>query len=162
MESNELESLMERAERVFEREARNVEDHLDVSSAALLQLRKACRLLQAAERLHRDGYYTLGIEAAFVSMERTVEFRLLEQGIFDSDTLPQNHTDVYETGADEGLYSEEFQTRLEDLWKDYRSKTYYRDGLASAERAERVSDLARELHRHVLGFSSQGHECVCG
>lgn len=49
MESNELQSLMERAEQVFEREARNVEAHLDVSSAALLQLRKACRLLQAAE-----------------------------------------------------------------------------------------------------------------
>lgn len=161
MESNELESLLERAERTFEREARTVEDHLDVSSAALLQLRKACRLLQAAERLREEGYYTVGIESAFVSMERTVEFRLLEQEVFESDDLPQNHTDVYESGADVGLYSEEFQRRLEELWKDYRSKTYYRDGLASANRADRTNALARELHRHVVGFSQQGYECVC-
>lgn len=161
MESNELESLMGSAEQVFEREARNVEDHLDVSSAALLQLRKACRLLQAAERLHEKGYYTLGIEAAFVSIERTIEFRLLEQEVFESDTLPQNHTDVYESGANLGLYSEAFQMRLVDLWKDYRSKTYYRNGLASAKRADCMTELARELHRHVLGFPQQGHECVC-
>lgn len=161
MESNELESLLERTERIFEREARDVEDHLDVSSAALLQLRKACRLLQAGERLHEEGYYTLGIEAAFASMERTIEFRLLEEGIFDADTLPQNHADVYESGVDVGLYSEEFRTRLEDLWRDYRSKTYYRDGLASADRANHMTDLARELHRHVLGFSRQEYECVC-
>lgn len=161
MESKELQSLMESAERVFERDARNVEDHLDVSSAALLQLRKACRLLQAAEQLHQSGYYTLGIEAAFVSMERTVEFRLLEQGVFSSDRLPQNHTDVYESGANLGLYSEEFRMQLEDLWKDYRSKTYYRDGYATSDRAEQMMRLARELHRHVLGFSQQGHECVC-
>lgn len=161
MESNELRSLMQRAEQVFEREAREVEDHLDVSSAALLQLRKACRLLQAAEELHTQGYYTLGVEAAFVSIERTIEFRLLEQEIYESDTLPQNHIDVYESGADIGLYSEEFEMGLIDLWKDYRSKTYYRDGLASAERADCMTDLARELHRHVLGFSQQGYECVC-
>lgn len=68
---------------------------------------------------------------------------------------------MYESGADLGLYSEAFEMGLIDLWKDYRSKTYYRDGLASAERADCMTDLARELHRHVLGFSQQGYECVC-
>jgi len=41
-------------------------------------------------------------------------------------------------------------------------KTYYQDGLAAVERAEKMSALAIEIHAFVVGRSSQGHECLCG
>ena len=58
----------------FDRQPTEIESGLDVDDAALLQLRKACRLLSGAEALHEANYHTLVIEASFVAIERTIEF----------------------------------------------------------------------------------------
>lgn len=62
------------AAEAFRRGEQTTEAGLDVKSADLIQLRKACRLLSGAGRLLEDGYYTLTIEAAFTSIERTLLF----------------------------------------------------------------------------------------
>jgi len=41
------------------------------------------------------------------------------------------------------------------------SKTYYQDGLAAQTRAEKMYELASEIHQFVVGRSSQGYECIC-
>ncbi|MFW6376668.1 MAG: hypothetical protein ACOC0F_01715, partial [archaeon] len=55
MEGSEIEALLDSTREVFERRPKNVEDGLDVSSPAMLQLRKACRLLVAANALVERG-----------------------------------------------------------------------------------------------------------
>lgn len=107
------------------------------------------------------GYYTLVIEASFVAIERTVEFRLLERGTMKPDELPGTHPGVYREAAAVGVFSESTAEDLADLWRDHRAKTYYQDGLATADRAERTYELASEIHAFVVGRSSQGYECRC-
>ena len=161
MSSTRIEQLIDDAQAAFDRRPADIETGLDVSDAALLQLRKACRLLAGADTLHEEGYYTLVIEASFVAMERTVEFRLLERGRMEPKDLPGTHPGVYREAASAGIFSESTANDLADLWRDHRAKTYYQDGLAAAERAETMYALADEVHRFVVGRSSQGHECLC-
>lgn len=161
MSSTRIEQLLGDAQAAFDRRPTAVESGLDVDDAALLQLRKGCRLLAGARALREAGFYTLVIEASFVAIERTIEFRLLERGTMDPADLPGTHPGVYREAAAVGIVSESTAADLAELWRDHRAKTYYRDGLATADRAERMVALATEIHAFVVGRSSQGHECVC-
>ena len=161
MSSTRIEQLLDEARAAFDRRPTDIESGLDVSDAALLQLRKACRLLAGADSLYNRGYYTLVVESSFVAIERTVEFRLLEHGRMEPSDLPGTHPGVYREAATAGVVSESIAAELADLWRDHRAKTYYQDGLAAAERAERMYALAEEVHRYVVGRSSQGYECIC-
>jgi hypothetical protein len=162
MSSARIDQLVDEVQAAFDRRPTDVESGLDVDDAALLQLRKACRLLAGAATLQDEGYDTLVIEASFVAIERTVEFRLLERGTTQPDDLPGSHPGVYREAATAGIFTESTAADLADLWRDHRAKTYYQDGLAAAERAEKMSALATEIHAFVVGRSSQGHECLCG
>lgn len=161
MSSTQIEQLIDEAQAVFDRQPTDIESGLDVEDAALLQLRKACRLLAGAETLRDANYYTLVIEASFVAIERTVEFRLLERGTMQPDSLPGTHPGVYREAAAAGVFTESMAADLADLWRDHRAKTYYQDGLASADRAETMHALASEIHAYIIGRSREGHECLC-
>lgn len=161
MSSTRIEQLIADVQAAFDRRPTEVESGLDVEDAALLQLRKACRLLTGAEALREANYYTLVIEASFVAIERTVEFRLLERGTMQPDDLPGTHPGVYEEAAVVGVFDESIAEDLADLWREHRAKTYYQDGLASADRAETMYALACEVHAYIVGRSRQGHECIC-
>ena len=79
----------------------------------------------------------------------------------DPNDLPGTHPGVYREAATIGLFSESVAADLADLWQDHRAKTYYQDGLATADRAEAMCELASEIHEFVVGRSRQGHECIC-
>jgi hypothetical protein len=162
MSSTRIEQLIHDAQAAFDRRPTDIETGLDVKNAALLQLRKACRLLAGAEALQDASYYTLVIEASFVAIERTVEFRLLERSTMQPDDLPGTHPAVYREAAAAGVFAESTAADLADLWRDHRAKTYYQDGLASAARADAMHELATEVHAYITGRSRQGHECLCG
>lgn len=161
MSSTRIEELLHEVQAAFDRRPTEIETGLGVEDAAVLQLRKGCRLLAGAETLLEEGFYTLVIEASFVAIERTVEFRLLEQRELDPRDLPGSHAGIYEDAASAGIFSEAVARDLIDLWQDHRAKTYYQDGLAGHERARRMLALATETHAFVVGRSSQGHECRC-
>lgn len=161
MSSTRIKQLIDDVQAAFDRRPAEVEPGLDVDDAALLQLRKACRLLAGAEALRDAAYYTLVIEASFVAIERTVEFRLLERGTMQPTDLPGTHPGVYREAAATGVFAESVAEDLADLWRDHRAKTYYQDGLATADRAEEMYALAREIHTFVVGRSPQGYECLC-
>lgn len=161
MSSTRIEQYIDDVQAAFDRHPADVETGLDVDDAALLQLRKACRLLAGAASLRDDGFYTLVIEASFVAIERTVEFRLLERGTMQPDDLPGTHPGVYREAAAIGIFAESTAEDLADLWRDHRAKTYYQDGLGAADRAEKLSALAHEVHAFIVGRSAHGHECLC-
>lgn len=161
MSSTRIDELIDNVQAAFDRKPTAVETGLTVDDTALLQLRKACRLLAGARALRDGEYYTLVIEASFAVIERTVEFRLLEKGSTQPADLPGTHPGVYREAATIGLFSESTADDLADLWREYRAKTYYQDGLATADRADQMYELAAELHTFVVGRSEQGHECLC-
>lgn len=161
MSSRRIEALVDEAQAAFDRPPEDLEPGLNVQDAAILQLRKACRLLAGAQKHLDAGYYTLVIEASFATIERTVEFRLLERGRAEPRDLPGTHAGVYREAAAAGMFSESVATALGDLWRDHRAKTYYQDGLASRARAAAMLELAREVHDFTVGHASQGHECIC-
>lgn len=161
MSSTQIEQLIDDVQAAFDCRPTDTEPALDVADGALLQLRKACRLLAGAKSLRDSRYDTLVIEASFFAIERTLEFRLFERETIQPADLPGSHPDVYREAAAAGIFSESIAADLADLWRDHRAKTYYQDGLATAARAEAMYALARELHAYIVGRSRHSHECLC-
>ncbi|PSQ61012.1 MAG: hypothetical protein BRD23_01060 [Halobacteriales archaeon SW_9_67_25] len=58
MSSTRIEHLIDNVQSAFDRRPSEIESGLDVDDAALLQLRKACRLLAGARTLQDADYYT--------------------------------------------------------------------------------------------------------
>lgn len=161
MEHSQIEGLLDQVRTLFDERPETVETGLDVDNADLLQLRKACRLLAAANHLgDADGYYTVVIEASFAVIERTLQFYLLNNGFLQPDEYVDHQT-VYDRSHQAGLYNEEFKEKLVGLWRDNRSRSYYREGVGSEERAEKMLTLADAVHRHVLQLAGKSHECIC-
>jgi hypothetical protein len=161
MEDSDIAGILGDAQTLFERPGDNFEGALDVDDPTLLQLRKACRLIDAAQFLQEeDGYYTVIVEASFAAIERTIQFYLLDNGLLHGDEYI-DHESVYSRGVTAGLYDDEFAGKLTNLWRNNRSDTYYREGIATEARAEKMLELAEEIHRHVLQLAGESHECVC-
>jgi HEPN domain-containing protein len=158
---DDIEPLLSNAQDAFRRGGQTAEDGLDVSSADLVQLRKACRLLSGADRLLEDGYYTLTIEAAFTSIERTLLFWLITEGHHDPSQPPQSHTTAINRSAEVGFFTDELATELEELWTENRAYTYYQDGMATSERADSMVTLAADIHSQIVHLASHSHECIC-
>lgn len=163
MEGSDVDVVLAEAEAAFRdtRGQRNETD-LDVADGTLVQLRKACRLLEAARTLReQNGYYTVVIETSFVAIERSIQSHLLHRGHVSGEELRFEHTAVYQHGAEANLFSETFAARLTQLWKQNRAEVYYRETVASAEQADTMLSLAEAVHEYVLDFASLRHECVC-
>lgn len=161
IELDDIEPLLTETEEAFRRSGQRREDGLDVSDAGLIQLRKACRSLTGADKLLADGYYTLAIEAAFTSVEKTLLFWLIHEGYHDPANPPQSHTTAIRRSAEVGYLDDEVASRLVDLWNANRAQTYYQDGLATLERAEALLELANRIHTYIVDIVGVRHECVC-
>lgn len=149
------------AEESFEISPVTIEDGLDVDDPVLVQLRRACRLLAAGSYLLERGYYTVVIESSFVSIERTIQFRLIHDGaLARSDTI-SSHRRLYQRGVETGLYDDQFGDKLANLWTYNRTKTYYRLGIATEEQAEAMHRFATNFHNHLVSTSRIKHECLC-
>ena len=142
----------------------NYEEGLDHNDhdADVIQLRKACRLLDACRLLRdHDGYHTSVIEMSFAAIERTLEFYALAASNDTIDDFREGHDRAYDRGAALGLVSEETARRLKQLYRDNRAAAYYRETVAAAQQAEAMFDLAVLIHDHVKEFARRSHECRC-
>lgn len=161
MDSSYVEEALGEAQRAFEREPARKESGLDVTGDALLHLRKACRLLDAARyQGTQNGYYTVVIETSFIAIERSIHFYLL-YGTGMDGTEFVSHSDVYERGAEANLYSESLGDRFLQLWRENRSKSYYRQAVGGESQADAMLQLSTDVHRYVIDHVSVGHECIC-
>ncbi|NHN49472.1 hypothetical protein G9464_18020 [Halostella sp. JP-L12] len=159
MTSQDLEEALTDAEDAFQRRPEHPEVGLEhVADAAVLQLRKACRLLDAAGFLFdRNGHITVIIEASFVAIERSIQFYVEEKGY---DVPGQSHTEVYGLGVRAGLFSRDVADRLRELWRENRSESYYRTGIAGEYRARTTYELATKLHAEVVELT-RTRDCLC-
>lgn len=161
MENSHIDDTLDTVLETFRHTPTTPETGLDVDDPGLLQLRKACRLLDAAEFLEAEnGYYTLVIEASFSVIERTLQYYLFEKGLIHDDDYVTHET-VYKLGEQAGLYNNDVRDKLLRLWENNRSRTYYREGIGSQQRAALMTTLARSIHDHVLQLADQHHNCIC-
>ncbi|WP_248910235.1 hypothetical protein [Halocatena marina] len=159
MTAGEIATALAEAETAFQQPPTNPEvDLAYVTDESLLQLRKACRLLDAAEfLLERNGHFTIIIEASFVAIERSLQYYVTDRGY----SVPgQRHTEVYDRGVQAGLFSQEAADRLEALWTEHRSKSYYRTGIAGEYRAQAMFQLATAIHSEVVAVT-RTQDCIC-
>lgn len=147
MTSNDIETALAAAEDAFQRSPEIPEVGFEhVTDQTVLQLRKACRLLDAARfLLDRNGHFTVIIEASFVAIERSVQFYAETRGY----PVPgQSHTDVYDRGVQAGLFSQNVADRLEALWTDNRSEsTIGQESQATIVRGRWSSSLLQFMTR---------------
>jgi hypothetical protein len=128
----------------------------------VIQLRKACRLLEACRSLREhDGYHTSVIEMSFAAIERTLEFYALTASNDTIDDFREGHDRAYDRGAELNLVSDETARRLKQLYRDNRAAAYYRETVAAAQQADALFDLAVTIHGHVTDFARRSHECRC-
>jgi len=165
MDGSYVEDALDAALRRFGRPSRQrVEDDLETDGdEPLVQLRKACRLLEAARTLRaNDGYATSVIELSFAAAERSLQFYLLYRGNYEPGEF-HDHEAVYAAGAERGvnLYSAELAERFRTLWAQNRSAVYYRDSLATHEQATAMFALAESVHRWIVEYANIAHECRC-
>jgi hypothetical protein len=161
MDDSHIEDELDEVQNLFDRRPEEVETGLNVDDPGMLQLRKACRLLEAGRQLiEENGYYTVVIETSFGAIERTLQFYLLENDFLHPDEYI-DHQSVYEESYEAGLYNQEFRDKLVELWRNNRSRSYYREGVGSNERAEKMLGLAEAIHEHVLHLAGESHECIC-
>lgn len=138
-----------------------IEPGLDVEDDALLQLRKACRILDGIRALRNiDRHHTLVVEGSFAALERTVQFYVADRGLAEVDEL-MNHDDAFEYGMQAGVFSEATKDELIELWQTYRNGTYYQQERATAEQAEAMLAYAECMHEHVPKLAGRAHDCIC-
>jgi hypothetical protein len=138
-----------------------VEPGLDVEGEALLQLRKACRILDGIRALQDiDRHYTLVVEGSFAALERTVQFHVVDRGLAETADL-MNHEDTFEYGVQTGVFSEATKDELVELWQNYRNGTYYQQERATTEQAEAMLTYAECMHDHVPKLAGRAHDCIC-
>jgi len=140
------------------------EEGLDPNTqdADVIQLRKACRLLDACRLLRdHDGYHTSVIEMSFAAIERTLEFYAVTASNDTIDDFREGHDRAYDRGSDLGLVTSETARRLKQLYRDNRAAAYYRDTVAAAQQADAMFDLSVTIHDHVKNFARLSHECQC-
>ncbi|QGA80522.1 hypothetical protein [Candidatus Nanohalobium constans] len=165
MTNSDMEDALEEAISKFDESPphEEIENGLNTEDSMKLQLRKSCRLLDASEKLLEkdESHYIIIIDACFISIERSIQAYLLEKKLIDEGEPLFDHEKIYRLGRQAGLFDEDFEQRIKNLWKDNRSKTYYRDGLPSKGRAEKMFRLAEAVHNHIVGMSNSGHKCIC-
>lgn len=134
----------------------------NANDADVIQLRKACRLLDACQLLRdHDGYHTSVIEMSFAAIERTLEFYALTASNDTVDDFREGHDRAYDRAGSLNLITEKTARRLKHLYRDNRAAAYYRDTVAAAQQAEAMFDLAVVVHDYVKNFAKRSHECQC-
>lgn len=157
-------ALQDALSRLQRPERQRIEDDLETDGdEALVQLRKACRLLEAVRALREsDGYDTSVIELSFAAIERSLQFYLVHRGGYEMTEF-FDHATVYVEGVRRGvnMYSEELAEQFRTLWAQNRSALYYRGALATHEQADALFVLAESVHRWIIEYASIFHECRC-
>jgi hypothetical protein len=140
MDDSHIEDELDEVQNLFDRRPEEVETGLDVDDPGMLQLRKACRLLEAGRQLiEENGYYTVVIETSFGAIERSLQFYLLENDFLHPDEYI-DHQSVYEESYEAGLYNQEFRDKLVELWRNNRSRSYYREGVGTTREQRKCLD----------------------
>lgn len=125
------------------------------------QLRKACRLIEAAETLQEhDGYHTAVVELSFGSIERSFEFFAIAVGNDDIEDF-NDHRDSYERVAHLGAISQGLKEDFIGLYFEYRTESYYAERTVTKEETAAMFSLAIATHDYLRDRPQDHYGCLC-
>lgn len=162
--SDDLQDAIDLAEDAFDGGSMRIPDpepQIDTEADFSTQFTKACRLLDSIEVLQEQGqFYTAVTELGFGAIERSTEAYVIWTG---NDEISDFHThdDPYNRAVEIGLYPRDFGDRLSHLYDDNRVESYYGGNRATDQQAEAMSELALEIHGHVLSQFRDPTVCQC-
>jgi hypothetical protein len=171
---NEIEEAIENAAKAFQGASSKDEREKGFESTELpaeeVQMRKGCRALTLVQELLPNGtpgdltykrYYTAAIELSFNVIERSCQAALISTGHLNEDEH-HPHTVVLKTSHRAGHWDPDAAAGLANVYKENRSKFYYREGVPSETRAKRMLDVAKHLHHHLAEQDETlGDTCLC-
>jgi len=136
------------------------ESGIDTDADWKTQLTKGCKLLRAIGQIDGKGHHTATIELCFGAIERSIEAFALKEG---GDELRDfhDHTHGYDRATDLGLLSPTTTERLEHLYSENRTDSYYGGKRPTMEQAKSMQSLAREIHQYVTNQIREGGVCLC-
>lgn len=67
---------------------------------------------------------------------------------------------MYDLGVQAGLFRRDVADRLEELWIENRSESYYRTGVAGEYRAQTIYQVAVQLHEEIVQLT-RTQDCLC-
>lgn len=125
------------------------------------QLRKACRLIDAARTLQdNNGYHTAVVELSFGAIERSFEFYAIAVSGDEVQDFTAHET-PYERGADLGVISPDMRDDFLGLYHENRAPSYYSDRAVTAEEAEAMLELAVTTHGFLRDHPRGHYDCLC-
>lgn len=136
------------------------EDAIDADADWKTQLTKACRLLEAVDRISGNGLYTATIELCFGAIERSIEAYALAEGGDELDDF-HDHTHCYDRATALGLLSSATTDDLRRLYDTNRTDSYYGSRRPTERQADATRQLVRSVHVHVTEQIREGGVCVC-
>lgn len=155
-------SALSAAQTVFTQRG-SVEPGLDVDGDddALIQLRKACRILDGIRELREiDRHHTLVVEGSFAALERTIQFYVINQNVAEVEEM-QSHEDTFEYGAEAGVFTEPTCDDLIELWNTNRNGSYYQQQRATDQQATAMLNYTECMHDHIPQLARRSHDCIC-
>jgi hypothetical protein len=132
------------------------------SDTAVLQLKKACRLLEAGRTLRQqNGYHTAIVELSFGAIERSFEFYALAHS---SDTIGDfmDHTYAYDRAFELGVISANLRDDYRSLYDENRTESYYGDRQVTEQEATAMFRLAEDTHEFLREHPRDHYNCLCG
>lgn len=125
------------------------------------QLRKACRLIEAAETLQdNNGYFTAVVELSFGAIERSFEFYAIAVGRDDVEDF-EDHEQSYERAADLGAISGQLAEDFIALYSLNRVPSYYEERAIMEEESDAMFNLAMETHEFLRDHPVEHYNCLC-
>lgn len=118
-----------------------------------VQIQKACRLLEITGTEAVADYYGAILEHAFIAIEHTFQGYLLAFSGFESREL-RNHVTPFECAKGRVPLEDSTIESIQRLYDERRTEHYYGTSVTTRSQAERMRNVAGEVHRHVIGYDA--------
>ncbi|MFH5802158.1 DNA-binding protein [Haladaptatus sp. CMAA 1911] len=151
---------LDTAHRSFERGG-TPEEGLAELTEEEAQLKKACRLIAAAQTLQdQNGYHTAVVELAFGAIERSFEFYAIamsDDAVHDF----MDHEYAYQRAFELGVISDDLKEDFQALYNENRAASYYSGRAVTAEQADAMLELAITIHTFLRDHPRDHFNCLC-
>lgn len=118
---------------------------IDTDDDWTTQLTKGCKLFRANDDIDGEGHHTATIELCFDAIERSLKAFALAKGGDDFRDFHE-HTHSYDRAAALGLLSLLITERLERLYTENRTDSYYGGKRHTEGQASAMQSLACAIH----------------
>ena len=159
-----IRDALEKAQDAFQERGRgrpSYEDGIEQGGGWETQITKACRLIEVADVIReQDGYHTAVIELCFGAIERSIEGYAVGMTEGEVEAFG-DHEYSYRRAHETGLFGQKTAERMEELYNENRTESYYGGGRPTDTQADSMHELAREVHSFAVEQIQDSGVCIC-